>query len=469
MNKTLITTILIIGIVSLVNIANAAVSSVTTSASAIKATTGTSITISATVTATSSESGSIQLITSPSGITISDPPGGQYQGVSLSTTPVTKTFTITAGTANTYSYYATSGGTQSTTQTIVFVNPSALTVTGSPSSKSVSKAGDTFSLSISVQNSQSDAVTTSYSLSLPSGYSASGDLTSDTITVSGSSTTTLTWTITTGSSSGTIKFALGDNSNAFSSSVTVPAAAAVEEAAVAAGAPTPGVKVTLQKGKATITVPSIAAGKSAVVNIEKTEDVAFTQIVIFVKNSVNNILVTITKLPGKPATVVQEVTGKVYHYIEVNKTNVTDANINQTNIRFRVEKSWVNANNINETTIALYRFADNAWNKLNTTKSGEDTENILYDAVSPGLSVFAIAGEVKVAPVAPTPAPAPAPPAVPKVPRRGVGLVVTVIVLIAIIAGVVFYLVKKNVIKLGKIFPAKSTRWEELKEKIQQK
>lgn len=479
MNEKVIIAISITSLLLFSSVAFASVSSVTTSLSTTRATTGTSVTATVSVTATGSESGSIQLVCTPSGTSISDPASGSYQGVSLSTSPVSKTFTFTAGTANTYSCTGQSGGVSSTASTIVFVNPSALTISGTPSSKTVNASG-TFTLSITIQNSQSDAVTTSYALTC-SPHSCSGDPTSDTITVSGSSSTTLTWTVTAGSSSGTIKFKLGDNSNAFSSSVTVPAAAAAAGAAAEAGAGGAAavaakIKVTTEKGKATITIPSIAAGKSTTVDINKTEDVAISKITINVKNSVNNIQVIVAKFADKPASITQEVTGKVYHYIEINKTNITDAAINQTTVRFKVEKTWLDANNINDSTVALYRYSDNAWNKLGTTKIGElpdDTQNIYYDAVSPGLSVFAISGEAKaVAPAEQPPAeekPAEEKREAPSVPTKGRGLLVTIIVLVVVAAGVVVFLVKKNVIKFDKLLPKKGSSWDELKKKYSKK
>lgn len=476
MKKTIIT-ISILSFLLFSSIAFASVSTVSTSMSTSRATTGTSVTATVTVTATGTESGSVQLSCTPSGVSISDPSSGQYQGVLLSTSPKSNAFIFTAGAANTYTCSGQSGGV-SGDSTIVFVDPTSLSVTGTPTSKSVSASGATFSLSTNVQNSQSSAITTSYKLTCPSGYSASGDSSCDetkTITIGASSTTALVWTITTGSSSGSVTLSLGDNSNAFSSAVTVPAASTTtttttDTAAGGSAATTPGVKVVTAKGSAVITIPSIAAGKSATVNINKTEDVAVTQVIINVKNSVNNIQVVVTKLAEKPAAVTQEVSGKVYHYIEVNKTNITDTSVNNATLRFKVEKSWLTSNNVNESTVALYRYDNNAWNKLETTKIGDlDTDNILYEAVSLGLSVFAISGEQKAGTTPTTGAPTTnetQPPLTKEAPKAGGGKSwVAIVAVIAVVAGIVLYLVKKKVIKLDKIFQKKNPNWDELKRK----
>ncbi len=475
MNKQMIIILSIIGLLLILPSVFASVSTVSTSMSTSRATTGTSITSTVTVTATGTESGSVQLTCTPSGITISDPSSGQYQGVSLSTSPTSKTFTLTAGTANTYTCSGQSGGV-SGDATIVFVDPSALTATGTPSSKSTT-SGTAFSLSINLQNSQSDAITTSYSLSSCGGspHTCSGDSTSSTITVAAGTTTSLAWTVTTGTSSGTLTFSLGDNSNAFSTSVTCTNCTTTTTDTTTTDSTTPGlttqdVKVTTAKGNATIIIPSIAAGKSKVVKINKTEDLAFRQIEVFVKNSVNIIQITITKLPDRPATITQEITGKVYHYIQVDK-NVSDTSVNQTVIRFEVEKSWISTNNINKSTIKLYRYENSAWNKLQTSELSEDSTTITYEAISPGLSVFAIGAEATSTtteqPTTTEQQPTEEKKGITEI-TKGKSWIILLVLIVGGIAGVVFYLVKKNVIKLGKV-PLRKSNWDDLKKKYSRK
>ena len=165
--------------------------------------------------------------------------------------------------------------------------------------------------------------------------------------------------------------------------------------AVGGGAPEE-ISIQRSKGKVNITIPLILPGRRANVTIEKTEDMAITFLSIQVNNSVNNVRINIIKLPGKPAYVVHELKGKVYHYIEINKSDIRDEDINKTLIRFRVEKSWINANNINESTIALNRYTADGWKRLPTIKISEDGENVYFEAEFSGLSLFAITGEEKV-------------------------------------------------------------------------
>ncbi|MBI2084535.1 MAG: PGF-pre-PGF domain-containing protein [Candidatus Aenigmarchaeota archaeon] len=155
--------------------------------------------------------------------------------------------------------------------------------------------------------------------------------------------------------------------------------------------------VTVERGKATITIPSIAAGKMANVTINKTQDIAIGRVEITVKNSVNNIQIIVSKLNAVPASVVNEASGKVYHYVEITKANITNADINKTKINFKVEKSWIEENHIDEAMITLQRYLDSTdrWEKLSTTRSSSDSENVYYEAEFSGLSIFAISGEVK--------------------------------------------------------------------------
>ena len=127
----------------------------------------------------------------------------------------------------------------------------------------------------------------------------------------------------------------------------------------------------------------------------------------------------------------------------------------------------MNANNINKSTVALNRYSGNAWNKLQTTEMSDDGTVVLYEAISPGLSIFAVSGEQSAGAAAPTGGNATEEKKETTLitPTKGKGIVVVVIVLIVVGAGVVFYLVKKNVIKPDKILKKKENNWDALKEK----
>jgi hypothetical protein len=66
-------------------------------------------------------------------------------------------------------------------------------------------------------------------------------------------------------------------------------------------------------------------------------------------------------------------------------------------IKFKVEKSWVVSNNIDENKVFLQRYVNNAWARLTTTMVSSDSSYYYYEADSPGFSTFVITGEKKTA------------------------------------------------------------------------
>ncbi|MEM7827013.1 MAG: PGF-pre-PGF domain-containing protein [Candidatus Aenigmatarchaeota archaeon] len=137
---------------------------------------------------------------------------------------------------------------------------------------------------------------------------------------------------------------------------------------------------------------TIRPGVQNIIRITKRE-IGFKQISIDVKNPVNNVRITITKLEGRPAHVVHEIRGRVYKYVEVNAENLADNDVSSAKIEFEVEKVWINSNNIDKSTIALNRYHIDGWERLRTRIINETDTYIIYEAESPGFSVFAITGE----------------------------------------------------------------------------
>ena len=72
---------------------------------------------------------------------------------------------------------------------------------------------------------------------------------------------------------------------------------------------------------------------------------------------------------------------------------MTDNDISKVKINFTVPKSWISGNSINESTILLKRYDGSSWTSLVTAKLSENSEEILFNAESPGLSVYSITGE----------------------------------------------------------------------------
>ncbi|MEM5794118.1 MAG: DUF2341 domain-containing protein [Candidatus Aenigmatarchaeota archaeon] len=86
---------------------------------------------------------------------------------------------------------------------------------------------------------------------------------------------------------------------------------------------------------------------------------------------------------------------KVYYYLEFSRENLNEKNLAKIIARFRVEKSWVYSENINASTISLYRLTT-SWEKLPTYKIDEDSSFLYFESELPGFSLFTIGGEEKV-------------------------------------------------------------------------
>jgi hypothetical protein len=76
-------------------------------------------------------------------------------------------------------------------------------------------------------------------------------------------------------------------------------------------------------------------------------------------------------------------------YVEVNHTN-PDADIGDVTFRFRVHKSYLNETGVGPESVALYRDETERWNELDATRVNETDGYHVFQATSPGLSLFTI-------------------------------------------------------------------------------
>ncbi len=199
---------------------------------------------------------------------------------------------------------------------------------------------------------------------------------------------------------GSIILNLASGTHAVSVSYTVPAAAAATTTTTTSSGSSSTTVSDATAGKVMKTFTSIApyAPRTIYESELKDTNTGLTQIDISVKNIAVNVKITVEKLAGKPASITQEVVsanGKVYKFMNITKENLADNVIEKTKIRFKIEKSWLNANNFSALQIVLKRFTTQ-WDSLNTSKTSEDNTYIYYTADSPGFSVFAISAETPV-------------------------------------------------------------------------
>jgi len=133
-------------------------------------------------------------------------------------------------------------------------------------------------------------------------------------------------------------------------------------------------------GKA-VTIGTAAAEKTGLISVEITPTKA-----------INYVQLDFTGIDSKPNWISQAPIGTVYKYIGIDKLGIGDNDISQIKFKFQVDKSWITQKSLDPGKISLLRYANNQWNILATTKTGETASKYEYEAISPGLSVFAIVG-----------------------------------------------------------------------------
>lgn len=291
--------------------------------------------------------------------------------------------------------------TQSSSETLTtdafdVILPPSLQATLSQDSFSLT-SGEEATISINVQNwgeTSAKEVVTSISLpegcSLASGYSQSQSLGTILGGEGGSGETKgVSWRFSCSSSgSGSITVS-ASNADAITKTFSVTVTSA---GAPGGGGPGGGVAPTnVTELKETRLISNLQPGVPYGFRVTKS-GIGLKYINISVKNPAQNVKIIIKKLEGKPAEITHELGGKVYRYIEITTENLADENIENVTITFDVEKDWINENNIDKNTIRLYRYTTQ-WDPLTTTIIGENNTHITYQAISPGLSIFAIGSE----------------------------------------------------------------------------
>lgn len=138
-------------------------------------------------------------------------------------------------------------------------------------------------------------------------------------------------------------------------------------------------------------ITSIAAGETAVIPISIT-GLPITEVDVTAASSISNVKITITSLNTQPSSVSIAAPGMVYNYLSIESTAPASA-VAEFRITFRVEKSWIEANDIDVSAITLNHYKNGAWTSLDTSQTSEDGVYIYFTATTPSLSYFAITAQ----------------------------------------------------------------------------
>jgi PGF-pre-PGF domain-containing protein len=80
----------------------------------------------------------------------------------------------------------------------------------------------------------------------------------------------------------------------------------------------------------------------------------------------------------------------IYQGFQINKTGITNENINSVSLEFKVGKSWVDERNVSKIVLKRKQENSSEWEMLNTTLIGNDSTYYYFKSISSGFSLFAI-------------------------------------------------------------------------------
>ncbi|MFQ6130044.1 MAG: PGF-pre-PGF domain-containing protein, partial [Candidatus Hadarchaeaceae archaeon] len=107
--------------------------------------------------------------------------------------------------------------------------------------------------------------------------------------------------------------------------------------------------------------------------------------------------ITIEEFAGRLEQVAL-LSGVTYHYFGIVNTNIISSDISSSLVEFKISRSWVEQNDIDEGTIKLFKWSGSEWQELQTRFLRADSEYLYFEALAEGLSLFAATGQQKVTP-----------------------------------------------------------------------
>jgi PGF-pre-PGF domain-containing protein len=133
---------------------------------------------------------------------------------------------------------------------------------------------------------------------------------------------------------------------------------------------------------------TVGAGGSATFPVSRT---AISSITVSAADQISNLLLTVqaANLPSD----ISSPAGQVYEIQQVTLYRADPSAVSGAVISFAVDTAWLTANGLTAADITLMRYADGAWQPLQTTFIEEKDGKAYFSAETPGFSYFAITGE----------------------------------------------------------------------------
>ena len=113
------------------------------------------------------------------------------------------------------------------------------------------------------------------------------------------------------------------------------------------------------------------------------------------KRSFGKVSASVEMLKGQSSLVSSLPEGVIYKNLNIwvgSKGVSNSSNMENAIVGFKVNKTWVETENINVSTITLHRYSNDSWNALPTYSAGENGTYLLFEAETPAFSPFVITG-----------------------------------------------------------------------------
>jgi PGF-pre-PGF domain-containing protein len=136
----------------------------------------------------------------------------------------------------------------------------------------------------------------------------------------------------------------------------------------------------------------------------QTNNTSVLNLSFIANNNVGAIIVVIDLLNGQSSLTTGSPSGNVYQFLDIWVQNSSAANVDNianATVGFKVAKSWIQSNNIDQSSIKLNRYSNGVWNPLSAVLVGDDGTYMYFIAQTPGFSPFAITGNTILVPTAP--------------------------------------------------------------------
>lgn len=138
----------------------------------------------------------------------------------------------------------------------------------------------------------------------------------------------------------------------------------------------------------------------------ETQDIAIRSLSIRADEAGGEAKIEVARLSGKPTELDSDTNADVYQYLQIDVEALDDEAISSVNIDFSVSVRWLESRGHDEKNIVLKRFAGK-WTTLPTSVTDRNSDSVHFMAVSPGLSIFAIAIDESDKPSDESPTPSP--------------------------------------------------------------